>query len=165
MYFPFGKHFEEVEMTHDAMAQVAAQREHLADRARLPWWFWGLFGFATVGLIGGPLVQHWLGEPSYYAVFLPSGLIYVLAERLVRRSRGISFSGRTMRAFPSSRRPGTVFVVVVAVAFLTVVTTTRTVPAVAVTGLVVGTVLSVACMAWLQRAMLADVRAGRVRPA
>lgn len=152
-------------MTHDAMALVAAQRENLAERARLPWWFWVLFVAATIGLIGGPLTRTWLGDPGHYAVFLPSALVYVLAERLVRRSRGVSFSGRTMRAFPSSRWPGIAFMVVVAVAFLVVVSTTRAYPAVAVTALVVGTVLAVGAMVWTQRAMLADVRAGRVRPA
>lgn len=45
-------------MTHDAMAQVTAQREQLVERVRLPWWFGVLFTIATVALVGTMAVMQ-----------------------------------------------------------------------------------------------------------
>jgi hypothetical protein len=156
----------EVDMTHDAMAQVAAQREQLAERARLPWWFWVLFTVATVGLVGGPLFARSLpGDVSTYVITWPSILVYAVADRLVRWTRGISISTR-MTAYPSARLPGIAFLVIGIVGIIGVVTLHGAAqrPA-AVVVLVVATVLMVGAMAAMQRAMLRDIRDGRVRTA
>ncbi len=153
-------------MTHDAMAQVAAQRERLAEKARLPWWFWVLFTMATVGLVGGSLFARALpGDVSTYLVTWPSILVYVLADRLVRWTRGISISTR-MTAYPSTRAPGIAFLVIAVLGVLGVVVLHRAeqLPA-AIAVLVVATVLMVAAMVAMQRAMCRDIRAGRVRAA
>jgi hypothetical protein len=156
----------EADMTHDAMAQVAAQREQLAEKARLPWWFWALFTIATVGLVGGPLFARALpGDVSTYVITWPSILVYALADRLVRWTRGISISTR-MTAYPSARVPGIAFLGIGIVGIVGVSTLHR--PGLfgwAVALLVVASVLMVGAMVAMQRAMLADIRDGRVRSA
>ncbi|MCD2197421.1 hypothetical protein LQ327_29025 [Actinomycetospora endophytica] len=153
-------------MTHEAMAQVAAQREQLAEKARLPWWFWVLFTVATVGLVGGPLFARALpGDVSTYVITWPSILVYAVADRLVRWTRGISLSTR-MTAYPSARRPGIAFLLIGIVGIIGVSTLHRVeqLPwAVAV--LVLATVLMVGAMVAMQRAMRRDIREGRVRSA
>jgi hypothetical protein len=154
-------------MTHDAMAQVAAQREQLAERARLPWWFWALFTIATIGLLGGALFARALpGDVSVYVVTWPSVLVYLLADRLVRWRRGISLSTTTMRDYPSSRAAGIGFVLVAAVVVVAVGWLARhdvLVWAAVVAG--VGTCLAVGAMVAVQRGMRADIRHGRARAA
>ena len=152
-------------MTHDAMAQVTAQRAQLAEKARLPWWFWVLFTIATVGLLGGALFARALpGDVSVYVVTWPSLLVYLLADRLVRWRRGISLSTATMRDYPSSRTAGIGFVLVAAAVVVAVGWFVRhdvLVWAAVVAG--VGTCLSVGAMVVMQRGMLADIRDGRAR--
>ncbi|HEY2222043.1 hypothetical protein [Actinomycetospora sp.] len=151
-------------MTHDAMAQVTAQREQLAEKARMPWWFWVLFTLATVGLIGGPLFSRALpGDLSDYAISLPSILIYLVADRLVRWRRGISISSR-MTAYPSAKGAGIAFVVL-GIAGIVGVSTLHGPGQLpwAVAVVVVATVLLVGTMVVVQRAMLADIRDGRAR--
>jgi hypothetical protein len=153
-------------MMHDAMAQVTAQREQLAERVRLPWWFWVLFTIATVGLVGGSLFARALpGDVSTYVITWPSILVYVLADRLVRWSRGISISTR-MTAYPSARAPGVSFLVVAVIGVIGVVVLQRQgLPVWAGVVVAVATVLMVGAMVAMQRAMRQDIRDGRVRAA
>ncbi|MDL5160269.1 hypothetical protein [Actinomycetospora termitidis] len=150
--------------TNDALARVAEQRERLAERARLPWWFWVLFSVATVGLVGCTLIQDRLpaGVGTWLVVW-PSILVYLVAEWLVRRTRGISLSRRTFRDYPSARLPSVLFLVAALVGMFVVMVTAHVRPDIAVVALVVAAPLAVGAMVWVQHAMLADIRTGRVR--
>lgn len=150
----------------DPLTAVDAQRAALAERARLPWWFWVLFGVATVGLIGGPVFGHLLSPGlGNLLVLWPSILVYVLADRLVRRSRGVRLSSRTFRDYPSSRVPGVAFLVVAIVGMISVMFLVHHHLGIAIVVVAVSSALAVGFMAAMQRAMIADLRAGRVSPA
>ncbi|MEJ2871154.1 hypothetical protein WCD74_25560 [Actinomycetospora sp. OC33-EN08] len=151
-------------MTHEALARVAEQRDRLAERARLPWWFWVLFTLATVGLVGCTLIQEQLSAGvGTWLVVVPSILVYLLAEWLVRRTRGISLSRRTFRDYPSARLPSVLFLLAALAGMFVVMVTAHVRPDVAVVALVIAAPLAIAAMVWVQHAMLADIRAGRVR--
>lgn len=153
-------------MSHEALTEVARQRERMAERALLPWWFWVLFALATTGLVGGTLIQEWIGAGiGAWTVLAPSILIYLAADRLIRRSRGIRLSSRTLRDYPSARFPGVVFVLVAVAGMLTVMLTAHAATVTATLALVVTVPLAVLAMAWMQARMRADIRAGRVRAA
>ena len=154
-------------MQQDAVARVQAQRAALAERARLPWWFWVLFGLATVGLVGGSLFSRALpGDVSTYAVLWPSLLVYLAADRLVRWRRGIRISSAILRDYPSARAAGIGFVALAAVGVVAVAWLTRHgVLTWAVVVTVVVTALALAAMGVVQRAMVSDIREGRVRAA
>ena len=152
-------------MEHDAMTQVHAQRAALAERARLPWWFWVLFALATLGLVGGPVLARTLPSPvPAAAIQVASVLVYLLADRLVRRHRGVRLSSAVLRDFPSARVAGIGFVVVVAIGV--VVVTWMAAHGVLLGATVVTLVtagLALAAMGTAQRAMVGDIRDGRVR--
>jgi hypothetical protein len=149
-------------MEQDALAQVHAQRAALAERARLPWWFWVLFALATLGLVGGPVISQLLpGDVTTYAVQWPAIAVYALAERLVRWSQGISLSTR-MFEYPSSRIAGIVFLVVAVIGIIGVLGLQRSglLVAAVVVVLVVSAVM-VGAMVVIQRGMREDIRGGR----
>jgi hypothetical protein len=151
-------------MENDALTQVRAQRAALAARARLPWWFWVLFALATLGLVGGPLLTTTLSPVVAAVVQVVSILVYLLADRLVRWRRGVTISSAVLRAYPSARAAGTGFVVVVAVGVVAVTWLAAHGVLAAAVVVTLGTAaVALALMAVAQRAVVADIREGRVR--
>lgn len=148
----------------DSRILTERARSALAERARLPWWFVGAQALGMLSLLGAPVLSRVIPWVWAYPVLLWVGVLMILAgQPILWRLQGASFSRKTLRAYPSTRRAGLAFLAAFLVAAVAEVLLFRSGVFWAAGALVV-----VAAVGWAgflvqqNTAMRRDIRDGRV---
>lgn len=139
------------------------QREALARRVRLPWWYVAVYAVAMGAVLGAPFVAHLVspGWSNWIAV-LPALIVVTLLDKQLARATGAQFSRRTLRAYPSARAAGIVTIVLCVPAILGEQILINTGQPLAAAGvLAAATAVVVGCLFWQARGIRRDVREGR----
>ena len=150
----------------DGRALAERARARMAEKARLPWWYVAVQGVAMLCLLMQPPLSHLAPSNSTWPLLgWPIAILLLVGPSLLRRTRGADVGRAPLAAYPSTRGPGIVFLVVAVAGIVlefVLVGMGLIVPAI-----VLAVLLAVGCTAYQlveNAAVRRDIRDGRAVP-
>src|SRR5579875_7203 len=140
------------------LEQLRAQRAHLADRLRAPWWYLAGFAVVLALTLAVPIGMHYFGGAGNWS--MAALVLWFLLQGALARASGVAVGTRTLR-YPSGRAAGIAMMVVVVAALIAEMLLTRHgLVAEAIVVGVLATAVGVGCWQAHLRGIRRDLRTG-----